>query len=100
MAEAMDDAREEHSVWTYTSVVNYSQNMEIPIFNNKQPGPKYYYSPVGVYNLGVVNHAHVYVYGIIGKHMYHHIYNEAVSKKDVNNVVSLIVKSLRQLNLL
>jgi hypothetical protein len=32
--------------------------------------------------------------------MYAHVYNEAVGKKGANNVASLIVKTLRQLNLL
>jgi hypothetical protein len=90
----------EHSSRTYTFVVNYGQNMEIPIFNTEQPGPTYYYSPMSVYNLGVVNHAHVYSDGTVGKHMYAHVYNEAVGKKGANNVASLIVKTLRQLNLL
>ena len=85
---------------TYMFVVDYGQNMEVPIFNSEQPGPTYYYSPVGVYNLGVVNHAHVHDNGTIGKHMYAHIYNESVGKKGANNVASLIVKTLRQLNLL
>ena len=74
--------------------------MEIPVFNEEQPGPTYYFSPVGVYNLGVVHHAHVYDNGTIGKHMYAHVYNEAVGKKGANNVASLIVKTLRQLHLL
>ena len=100
MAQAVHNAREEHFVPTYMFVVDYGQNMEVPIFNSEQPGPTYYYSPVGVYNLGVVNHAHVYDDGTIGKHMYAHIYNESVGKKGANNVASLIVKTLRQLNLL
>ena len=53
-----------------------------------------------MYNLGIVNHAHVYDNGKIGKHMYAHIYNEGEGKKGANNVASLIVKTLRQLNLL
>ena len=95
MAEAVRDATVEHPERTYTFVVDYGQNMEIPVFNDKQPGPTYYYSPVGVYNLGVVNHAHVYNDGTIGKHMYAHVYNETVGKKGANNVASLIVKMLQ-----
>ncbi len=100
MAEAVHDATVEHSDRTYTFVVDYGQNMEISVFNEEQPGHTYYFSPVGVYNLGVVHHAHVYDNGTIGKQMYAHVYNEAVGKKGMNNVASLIVKTLRQLNLL
>ncbi len=46
------------------------------------------YSPLSVYNLGVVNHVHVYDKSKIGKHMYAHIYNEGKGKKGANNVVS------------
>ena len=100
MAEAVRDVTVEHPKRTYTFVVDYGQNMELPVFNDKQPGPTYYYSPVGVYNLRVVNHVHVYKDGTIEKHMYAHVYNKAVSKKSANSVVSLIVKMLQQLNLL
>ena len=100
VAAAVHDAREDHSVRTYMFVVDYGQNMEIQTFNNEQPVPAYYYSPVGVYNLGVVNHAHVYNNSSIGKRMYAYIYNERVGKKGANNVASLILKTLQQLNLL
>jgi hypothetical protein len=48
----------------------------------------------------MVDHAHVYNDGRISEHMHCHVYNEAVAKKGANNVASLIVKTLRQLNLL
>ena len=102
VADAVSDAKEEkdHGARRYTFVVDYGQNMEIPIFNDEQPGCTYYYSPLSVYNLGVVNHAHMYENGDVRKHMYCHVYNEGVGKKGANNVASLIVKTLRQLNLL
>jgi len=53
-----------------------------------------------MYNLGMVDHAHVYNDGRILEHMHCHIYNKGIAKKGANNVVSLIVKTLRQLNLL
>ena len=37
-----------HSNRTYTFVVDYGQNMELPVFNTQQPGCTYYYSPVSV----------------------------------------------------
>ena len=75
--------------------------MELPVYNEEQPGITYYYSALGVYNLGMVNHAHVYGDGKASEHMYCHVYHEGVGKKGANNnVSSLIVKTLRQLNLL
>jgi hypothetical protein len=77
VAEAVHDATVEHSDRMYTFVIDYGQNMDIPVINEEQPGPTYYFSPVGVYNLGVVHHTHVYDNGTIGKHMYARVYNEA-----------------------
>ena len=53
-----------------------------------------------MYNLGVVNHAHVYNNGTIVEQMHCHVYNEGVGKKCANDVASLIIKTLQQLNLL
>ena len=82
---------------TYTFVVDYRQNMELPVYNKEQPGCTYYYSPLSIYNLGVVNHA--YQYGenddkTIKAHMHAHVYHEGIAKKGANNVVSLILKTL------
>jgi hypothetical protein len=74
--------------------------MELPVFNSEQPGATYYYSPMTVNNLGIVDHAHVYPEGKVGEHMHCHVYTDAVGKKGANNVASLIMKTLRQLNLL
>jgi hypothetical protein len=84
----------------YTFVVDYGQNMELPVYNKEQPGVTYYFSPLSIYNLGMVNHAHEYANGEVKEHMYAHVYHEGVGKKGANNVASLIVKTLRQLNLL
>jgi len=81
-------------------VIDYGQNMELPVYNEEQPGITYYYSVLGMYNLGMVNHAHVYGNGKAIEHMYCRVYHEGVGKKGANNVSSLIVKTLRQLNLL
>jgi hypothetical protein len=53
-------AGKEHSVRRYTFVVDYGQNMELPVYNKEQPGCTYCFSTMSIYNLGVVNHAHVY----------------------------------------
>ena len=96
---AIKDAKERtaHAFRTYCFVVDYGQNMELPLFSSQQPGTVYYYSPLGVYNLGVVNHA--YTYGGNTDPTYHmdaHVYHEGVGKKGSNCVASLILKSLRR----
>jgi hypothetical protein len=48
----------------------------------------------------MVDHAHVYNDGRISEHMHCHVYKEGVAKQSTNNVALLIVKRLRQLNLL
>jgi hypothetical protein len=98
--KAKGDVNKSHSECSYLFVVDYGQNMELPVYNSEQPGCTYYYSPLSVYNLGMVNHAHVYPDGTVGEHMYAHVYNEGVGKKGANNVASLVVKTLQHLNLL
>jgi len=102
VADAVADATEgkDHAERRYTFVVDYGQNMELPVYNKEQPGITYYYSPLSIYNLGIVDHAHVYVDGRVTEHMHCHVYHEGVGKKGANNVASLIVKTLRGLNLL
>jgi hypothetical protein len=50
--------------------------------------------------LGMVDHAHTYNDGRVSEHMHCHVYHEGVGKKGENYVASLIVKTLRGLNLL
>ena len=52
------------------------------------------------FNLGVVNHDHAYNDGRVSEHMHAHLYHKGVGKKGVNNVASLIEKTLQQLNIL
>eukprot|EP00956_Cyclotella_meneghiniana_P014584 scaffold21901_cov59-Cyclotella_meneghiniana.AAC.1 len=87
---------------SYTFVVDYGQNMELPVFNYEQPGCSYYYTPLGIYNLGMVDQAYNGVNGDEEPHdhMHAHVYHEGVGKKGANNVCSLIVKTLRLKNLL
>ena len=67
--EKVDKARRTvdkgHAERTYTFVVDYGQNMELPVFNKQQPGCTYYYSPMSVNNLGIVHHAHKLADGVI-----------------------------------
>ena len=48
----------------------------------------------------MVSHAHKSKDGTIKEHMYTHVYHEVVGEKGANNVLSLIMKMLCQLNLL
>ena len=85
---AMRDARlgTVHSKRTYTFVVDFGQNMELPVFHTQQPGCTYYYSPLSIYNLGVVDHGHKdNKTGAVG--------HEGVGKKGANNMASLIIKN-------
>jgi hypothetical protein len=102
VADAIADATagKDHAERRYTFVVDYGQNMELPVYNNEQPGITYYYSPLSVYNLGIVDHAHRYNDGQVSEHLHCHVYHEGVGKKGANNVASLIMKTLRELQLL
>jgi hypothetical protein len=85
----------DHSDRTYTFIVDYGQNMELPMFGHEQPGDTYYFSPLTIYNLGVVDVSHPE-----GDHLYCHIYKEGDGKKGGNNVSSLLMKTLQFLSLL
>ena len=101
--DAVADAttRKEHLVRRYTFVVDYGQNMELPMYNKEQPGCTYYFSPQSIYNLGVVDHAHIYDDGRVSEHLHCHVYTEGIGKKGgANNVALLIMKTLQKLNLL
>ncbi len=90
--KAVKSVDKPHIERMYTFVVDYGQNMELPVFNKEQPGCTYYFSPMKVSNLGVVNHAHKYPDGSVSAHMHCHVYTDAVGKKGANNVASLIMK--------
>ena len=68
--------------------------MELPIFNKEQPGGSYYYSPLSMYNLGMVDQGYEYNNEEVGDHMHAHVYHEGIGRKGANNVASLIVKTL------
>ena len=94
-------ANKDHSESVYTFVVDYGQNMELPSYRGDSlSNSTYYFSPLSVFNFGVVNHAHVYHDGRVSEHMHAHVYHEGVGKKGANNVASLIIKTLRHLNIL
>ena len=66
-------------------VVDYGQNMELPLYNSEQPGVSNYYSPLSIYNLGVVNHSHEYTHILketknFKAHLHDHVYHEGIAK--------------------
>jgi hypothetical protein len=77
VADAVADATagKDHGERRYTFVVDYGQNMELPVYNKEQPGITYYYSPLSVYNLGIVDHAHRYNNGRVSEHLHCHVYH-------------------------
>jgi len=94
--ECAKDVNMPHSQRTFTLVVDYGQNMEMPALNEHQPGETYYFSPLAVYNLGVVNTAHVAnnEYDKPYEHLHAHVYHRGQGQKGGNNVASLIIKTL------
>ena len=74
--------------------------MKVPAFNKEQPGCSYYYSPVGMYTCGVVNKGHLNNDGTVGEHMHAHVYHEGTENKCSNNVASLIMKTLRIMDII
>jgi hypothetical protein len=99
---AVCDAKDavNHSKRRYTLTCDFGKNMQCPCYNSKQPGCTYYYTPLNVFNFGIVDHSHDYGNGTIGNHMYCHVYHEGIGKKGGTNVASLIVKTLRGMNIL
>jgi hypothetical protein len=65
--------------------------MELSVYNKEQPGCTYYFSPLSIYNQGVVNHAHIYNDGWVSEHLHCYVYTDSIGKKSVNNVASLIM---------
>eukprot|EP00978_Attheya_sp_CCMP212_P034526 scaffold144943_cov28-Attheya_sp.AAC.1 len=71
--------------------------MQMPWFGANQPGETYYYPPLNVYNLGVVDPAHSDKPGD-GEtepkdRLYSHVYDEGLGKRGGSNVASLIMKT-------
>ena len=89
-----------HSDRSYTFVVDYGQNMEIPTFQDQQPGVTYYYSLLSIYNLGMVDQAHDNGDSDLKDHLFCHVYHEGVASKGANNVSSLIIKTLRMMGIM
>lgn len=82
-----------HIERTYTLIVDYGQNMALPFFGESQPQDTYYYTPLNVYNLGVVDVSQ-------DDHLYCHIYKDGDGTKGGVNIASLLMKSLNKLGII
>jgi len=81
-----------HTERVYTLVADYCQNMGVPYFGGEQAGDVYYFSPLGVYCFGVVDTP-------INK-LHAHVYHEGQMGKGGNQVASLLMKTLKHMELL
>ena len=66
--------------------------MALPHFGSEQLGETYYFSPLSIYCFGVVD--------LTTNTLYAHLYDVGKGKKGGNNVASLLMRTLSQLNLL
>ncbi len=90
-----------HADRSYTVVVYYGQNMEVPFYGKTQLSETYCYKPMSVYKLGVVNSAHLHDRADDPKdHMCCHVYDECVTGKGCNTISSVTIKTLQGLDLL
>ncbi len=76
-----------HSERTYTFVVDYGQNMELPVFNSQQAGATYYFSPMKVNNLGMVDHAHKLLGAALEKSLRKNIFKTIFSQCNLVDMV-------------
>jgi hypothetical protein len=90
-----------HATRTRMLVVDCGQNMAMPWFGESQPDKVYYYMPLNVYNLGVVNTSHSEDPNPPKKlpldRLYAHLSQEGQGAKGGDNVASLIMKTLHRL---
>jgi hypothetical protein len=91
-----------HSEKHFDSISDYAQNVERPFLGDQHPGETYYLSPTSVVVFGMVDmtHAYHYVYEMISEHLHTQVYPEKVGDMGSNNVASLIMKTLSQLDAL
>ena len=68
---------------TVTLVLDYCQNLDLPHLGGEQPGDTYYFSPVWLYCLGIVD--------VTEDQLYAYLYDEASAKKGANNVASILL---------
>jgi hypothetical protein len=70
MSKAKEEVDAPHAERTHTFIVDYGQNMALSAwFGTSQPDDTYYFTPLNVYNLGMVDVSYP-----DGEHLYCHIY--------------------------
>jgi hypothetical protein len=74
-----------HSSRTYTFIADYSQNLDLPHFGGEQPGETFYYSPLNIFQFGVVDPSD-------NDRLHAFVYDEGDGKKGGNNVASFNIK--------
>ena len=90
IAKAKEDKMNDvpHSSRTYTFIADYSQNLDLPHFGGEQPGETFYYSPLNIFQFGVVDPTD-------NDKLHAFVYDEGDGKKGGNNVASLLLKLLQ-----
>jgi len=68
---------------TVTLVMDFCQNLDLPHLGGEQPGDTYYYSPIWLYCLGIVD--------VAEDRLYAYLYDESSAKKGANNVSSILL---------
>lgn len=78
----------------FTFILDYAQNLGLPHYGAEQPGATYYFSPLGVYEFGIVDAS--------GErdHLHAYVYPEGTGNKGGNNVASMLMAELRRQGLL
>ena len=96
VAQAKEDTRNKVPIehMNVVAIVDFYQKAQLPSHKKDQPDETYFFVPLNIYVLGIVNcnsekeHLHVY------------IYNEAEGEKGGNTVALLIIKYLFEQGLL
>ena len=71
--------------------MDFSQNIYLPNFGGNQPGDTYYYSPLNIYQFGIVDCSDG------SDTLYSYVYSEGDGKKGGNNVVSCLMKNFEEM---
>ncbi len=94
-------ANTHQSKHSYTFVDYYGQKMEMPCFECNHQAIPFLFTCLSVYNIGVMDCAHVLSGETDPKdHMHCHVCYEGVASKRANNVVSLILKTSTDANII
>ena len=92
MQEARDDLDAGKPVCKrrIVKIMDYSQNLYLPNFGAEQPGETYFYSPLNVYQFGIVDCSEK------EDKLHAYVYREFEGKKGGNNVVSCLLENFKE----